>query len=90
MSLENIRPSHRMFFLSFFHGRVKQLSVTDTNRLAELECQLKMKTYELDRCSILLAEMEAKYKHVTSLKENLERKLEVVAPFSSLCCHISS
>ncbi|CAG7830867.1 unnamed protein product [Allacma fusca] len=57
---------------------LKQLTVNDSNKVAELECQLKLKNYELDRCSLLLAETDAKFKHTTLDNEKLSKKIEIL------------
>jgi len=57
--------------------RMKKLKLIDASRLAGFESELKLKKFELERCSLLLSESEELKKSLLEDKEKLLEKLDV-------------
>lgn len=56
---------------------MKKLQLIDSSRYSGIESELKLKKFELERCSLLLSESEEKQKQLCEEKDKLIEKLDV-------------
>lgn len=67
-----------------FFCRLNQLKLTDRCEVSEIQVELKLKKFELERLSVLYAELEGKAKCLMSERDRVVEKLDVRGTYKYL------